>query len=161
VSAIKGSATARADQFLSAADADTVEAQSPLTDAANVDLNGRAGLFLNEPTGEPLHLVVNNSELRIPGLRAALVPVAADRFRNPSGELFFRSQDQFEIHFLSPDQFELKSMKGKTTRYRRAQPYTPTAAAGDHQDRRLVGEVLPARQVDEAGQGGGAGELRV
>ncbi len=33
------------------------------------------------------------------------------------------------------------------------------SSAGDQQDRRLVGEVLPARQVDEAGQGGGDGEL--
>ena len=38
------------------------------------------------------------------------------------------SQDEFELHFLSQDQFELKSMEGKTTRYRRAQPYSPTAA---------------------------------
>ena len=37
------------------------------------------------------------------------------------------SQDEFELNFLSQDQFELKSMEGKTTRYRHAQPYAPTA----------------------------------
>ena len=37
------------------------------------------------------------------------------------------SGDQFELQFVSNDQIELKSMEGKTTRYRRAQPYAPTA----------------------------------
>lgn len=36
------------------------------------------------------------------------------------------SQDEFELNFLSQDEFELKSMEGKTTRYRRAQPYSPS-----------------------------------
>lgn len=36
------------------------------------------------------------------------------------------SQDEFELRFLSPDQFDLKSMEGKTTRYRRPAPYAPT-----------------------------------
>jgi hypothetical protein len=54
--------------------------------------------------------------------------VFRDRFRYPSGDLSFRSQDEFELNFLSQDELELKSMEGKTTRYRRAQPFAPTAA---------------------------------
>jgi len=38
------------------------------------------------------------------------------------------SQDEFELHFLSRDQFKMKSMEGKSTRYRRAEPYVPTPA---------------------------------
>ena len=37
------------------------------------------------------------------------------------------SGDEFELHFLSADEFELTSMEGETTRYRRGQPYVPTA----------------------------------
>lgn len=77
-------------------------------------------LFVSERDGETLRLIANNGELRIPGLRAALIPLAGDRFRNPSGDLFFMSQDEFE----------LKSMEGQTTRYRRAQPFAP-ARGGD------------------------------
>ena len=51
-----------------------------------------------------------------------------DRFRRQGAIVDFMSQDEFELNFLSPDQFELKSMEGKTTRYRRAEPYAPTAA---------------------------------
>jgi hypothetical protein len=40
----------------------------------------------------------------------------------------FMSNDEFELNFLSPDQFDLKSMDGKTTRYRRAERYAPDAA---------------------------------
>ncbi|HJR08757.1 MAG TPA: serine hydrolase domain-containing protein [Pyrinomonadaceae bacterium] len=122
-----------AEQFLPAASAETAEAKSPAAVAEGVvvseaDLNSKAGLFVSERTGEPLRLIVNNGKLQIPGLRAALTPIAKDRFRNPSGDLFFMSQDEFELHFLSPDEFELKSMEGQTTRYARAQPFTPTAA---------------------------------
>jgi CubicO group peptidase (beta-lactamase class C family) len=92
-----------------------------------VDLNSKAGLFFGERTGEPLRLIVNNGRLGIDG-GGPLVPVTTDRFRNPRGNLFFMSQDEFELHFLSQDQFELKSMEGQTTRYRRAQSYSPTAA---------------------------------
>jgi CubicO group peptidase (beta-lactamase class C family) len=113
-----------ADQFLPAAPAAPAEGAA----VTGLDLNSKAGLFVGERTGEPLRLIVNNGELRIPGARAALKPVTKDRFRNPSGDLFFMSQDEFELHFLSPDEFELKSMEGQTTRYRRAQPFAPTAA---------------------------------
>jgi CubicO group peptidase (beta-lactamase class C family) len=120
------------DQFLPAAVAETSAAGSPSavaeSGATGLDLNGKAGLFVSERTGETLLLVVNRGELRIPGLRAALIPVARDRFRNPSGDLSFMSQDEFELQFLSQDQLELKSMEGQTTRYRRVEAYAPTPA---------------------------------
>jgi CubicO group peptidase (beta-lactamase class C family) len=120
------------DQFLNAAGAGTAEARAPTqvtegTGVTGVDLSSKAGLFFGERTGEPLRLIVNNGRLSIAG-GTPLVPVNTDRFRNPRGDLFFRSQDEFELHFLSQDQFELKSMEGQTTRYRRAQPYSPTPA---------------------------------
>ena len=113
-----------ADQFLPPAPPAPAQGVA----VTGLDLSGKAGLFVSEGTGELLRLVVNKDELRIPGARAALIPVTRDRFRNPPGDLYFRSQDEFELSFLSPDEFELKSMEGKTTRYRRAQPYAPTAA---------------------------------
>jgi CubicO group peptidase (beta-lactamase class C family) len=120
------------DLFLNAAGLETAEARAPAAVAegagvTGLDLNGKAGLFFSERTGEPLRLIVNNGRLGIVG-GSPLVPVTKDRFRNPRGDLFFMSQDEFELHFLSQDQFELKSMEGQTTRYRRAQPYSPTAA---------------------------------
>lgn len=116
------------DQFMPATDAETAESRAPTAGAGvtGLDLNNKAGLFFSERTGEPLRLIVNNGRLGIGG-GSPLVPVTTDRFRNPRGDLFFRSQDEFELHFLSQDQFELKSMEGQTTRYRRAQPYSPTA----------------------------------
>jgi len=56
-----------------------------------------------------------------------LVPVSADRFRPQRPNLFFRSQDDFELTFRSNDEFEIKSMEGQVTRYRRLGPYAPTA----------------------------------
>ncbi len=94
--------------------------------AAVGDLSGRAGLFFNEQTGEPLRLVASNNTLSIAG-GGPLVALANDRFRNQRSSLFFMSQDEFELSFLSADQFELKSMEGKTTRYRRPAPYAATA----------------------------------
>jgi CubicO group peptidase (beta-lactamase class C family) len=122
-----------ADQFLPAPAAETAEARPPAAvaegaGAAGLDLNGRAGLYVSERTGDLLRLTVNKGELRIPGARAALIHVTGDRFRNPGGDLFFMSQDEFELRFLSRDEFELKSMEGRTTRYARAQPFAPTAA---------------------------------
>lgn len=77
-------------------------------------------MFVSERTGQPLQLMVNKGELRIPGLRAPLVPVEKDRFRNQRGDLFFMSQDEFELHFLSQDEFELKSMEDDTVSPRSA-----------------------------------------
>jgi CubicO group peptidase (beta-lactamase class C family) len=133
----EASATAMArsvgDQFLPPASAETAEAKPTAAVAEGVgvtgsDLSSKAGLFVSARTGELLRLIVNNGELRIPGLRAALKAVGKDRFRNPSGDLSFMSQDEFELHFLSPDELELKSMEGQTTRYARARPYAPTPA---------------------------------
>lgn len=130
----EASATALArrvgDQFMPAVAAGTSETKALAAGAGvtGVDLNGKAGLFVSERTGEPLRLIVNKDELRIPGLRVALIPVTKDRFRNPIGDLNFLSQDEFELNFLSQDEFELKSMEGQTTQYARAQPYAPTPA---------------------------------
>jgi CubicO group peptidase (beta-lactamase class C family) len=111
-----------------AADAPRAEANAPDASPADApDLNGRAGLFFSERTGEPLRLIVNNGRLAVEG-GGPLVAAAADRFRNPRGNLFFMSQDEFELRFTSQDEFELKSMEGQTTRYRRAAPYMPAAA---------------------------------
>lgn len=89
------------------------------------DINSRTGLFFNERTGDPLRLIVNNGMLAV-AAGGRLLTVSTDRFRNARPSTAFMSQDEFELIFLSPDQFELKSMEGKTTRYRRAQPYAPT-----------------------------------
>jgi CubicO group peptidase (beta-lactamase class C family) len=91
-----------------------------------VDVTGRAGLYFAERTGEPLRLTVNRGRLSIGG-GPVLVPVSADRFRPQRADLYFRSQDEFELTFRSNDEIELKSMEGQVTRYRRAQPYAPTA----------------------------------
>jgi CubicO group peptidase (beta-lactamase class C family) len=120
-----------ADQFLPAAGTETAGTPAAAAEGVGVtglDLSGKGGLFVSERTGEPLHLVVNSGRLQIPGLRAALVPVTKERFRNPRGDLYFMSQDEFELNFLSQDELELKSMEGQTTRYRRAQPFAPAPA---------------------------------
>jgi CubicO group peptidase (beta-lactamase class C family) len=91
------------------------------------DVNSKAGLFFSEGTREPLRLIANNGRLGVAG-GGPLVAVSKDRFRNPRPSMTFMSNDEFELTFLSQDQFELKSMEGKATRFRRAQPYTPTAA---------------------------------
>jgi CubicO group peptidase (beta-lactamase class C family) len=129
----------------------TAESSAGAADAGpKVDVTGRAGLFFNERTGELLRLVVNEGRLQVPGGRP-LVTVSENRFRNPRGDTFFMSQDEFELHFPSPDRLELKSMEGITTTYRRAQPYSPTAVelealAGRYRSDEIgaVFEVAPA-----------------
>jgi CubicO group peptidase (beta-lactamase class C family) len=108
------------------------EEKAPATAAANVDLKSREGLFFSEAADNsaavvPLRLVVQDGRLRVAG-GPALVAVTADRFRPASPSLEFRSDDDFELRFVSEDQLELKSMEGKTTKYRRAQPHAPAAA---------------------------------
>jgi CubicO group peptidase (beta-lactamase class C family) len=95
-------------------------------DVAGLDLNSRAGLFFSEGASEPLRLVVDRGRLRVAN-GPALVATARDRFKRWGADLDFMSDDEFELRFLSQNQFEMKSMEGKTTRYRRAQPYAPTA----------------------------------
>lgn len=120
------------DQFLPAAPADiagagATPADPALAGAATPDVSSRAGLYLDERTGEPLRLIVRDGRLQIPG-GDPLVAASENRFRNVRGDLFFRSQDEFELRFLSDDRFELTSMEGETIRYRRAEPYEPLAA---------------------------------
>jgi hypothetical protein len=114
-----------------------------------LDVSARAGLFFDERTGEPMRLQANDGRLRIAN-GPALVTLAADRFRNARGDLFFRSQDEFELRFVSDDRLEIRSMEGQTTRYRRAQPWTPSAAdlqavAGRYESRELGAtfEIVP------------------
>ena len=90
------------------------------------DLEGKAGTFFEEKTGEPLRLAVNNKTLAIAG-GGPLIPLAQDRFRNQRPTLFFMSEAEFELRFLSTDQIELKTKDGMVTRYRRAQLFTPSA----------------------------------
>lgn len=99
----------------------------PPAGITGVDVSGRAGLFFNERTNEPMRLVANNGRLAIAG-GGPLVTVAADRFRIARVTTNFMSNDEFELQFLSQDQFELESMEGRTTRFRRALPWAPTAA---------------------------------
>jgi hypothetical protein len=118
------------------------QAQPPGPVAApGVDVSGRAGLFLDTRTGDPLQLVVNRGRLATPG-GPALVPVSADRFRPQRVSPHFRSQDDFEITFRSNDEFELRSMEGETTVYRRPEPWTPAAADLEGLDGRYFSEEI-------------------
>ena len=115
------------DLFLPPPPPETAESGAPAAGVTAQDITSKTGVFFNERTGEPLRLVANEGRLQIVG-GGPLIPVAPDRFRNPRGNIFFMSQDEFTLHFPSPDQLELTSMEGITTRYRRAQPYSSTAA---------------------------------
>lgn len=96
-------------------------------DAAGVDVTKREGLFFDDRTGEPMRLVAQDGKLRVAN-GPALVAQSQDRFRPRRGNMFFRSQDEFELTFRSNDELEIKSMEGQVTRYHRAQGWTPTAA---------------------------------
>jgi hypothetical protein len=68
--------------------------------------------------------------------------------------MFFRSQDDFELTFTDADHIAIKSMEGQVTRYRRAQPWTPTAADlqaldGRYESTELgsVFEIVPATKA--------------
>ncbi|HZG26449.1 MAG TPA: hypothetical protein VEZ17_17800 [Chitinophagaceae bacterium] len=109
------------------------------------DVTSKAGLFINEETGEQMRLVVDRGRFRLAG-GPGLVRVAENRFRRWGAFVEFMSQDKFELNFLSPDIFELKSMEGKLTRYRRARPFAPTptelnAFAGRYQSDELMAQV--------------------
>lgn len=121
----------------------------PGAGAAGADPGGRAGLFIGG-SGELLRLGVDRGLLRIAG-GPPLMAVDETRYRPPRGDLFYRSQDEFELRFLSPDDIELRSMEGATTRYRRAAPVTLSAAelqafAGRYESAELGAafEVAPA-----------------
>ena len=117
------------DLFLSsdAAQTNSAPANPTVEAAAAVDLTGKAGLFFDEKTGQPLRLAVNNNTLTIAG-GGPLVALANDRFRNQRKSVSFLSEAEFELRFLSADQFEIKTKEGETMRYRRSQSFTPTAA---------------------------------
>ena len=94
-------------------------------DAAGLDLSGRTGLYFSE-AGEPMQLAVDRGRLRVAG-GPALVAQSKDRFKRWGADVEYMSGDESEVNFLSTDQFELRSTDGKTTRYRRAKGYAPTA----------------------------------
>jgi hypothetical protein len=104
----------------------TPAASAAGTSLVRLDVKSKAGLFFSEVHGQPLRLAVDNGTRRIAG-GPVLHRLTEDRLRNLRGALRFMSGDEFELHFVSPDLVELKSMEGETTRYRRAQPYAPTA----------------------------------
>jgi len=111
----------------SAAESNTQAANIGGAGVAVGDLRGRAGLFFNEETDQPLRLAVNNNMLAIAG-GSPLVALASDHFRNQRASLSFMSQAEFELQFLSADQFEIKTKEGVRTRYRRAQTNAPAPA---------------------------------
>ena len=93
-----------------------------------IEINdSKAGIFFDEQSGEPIRLGVNNGKLMIAG-GPPLVPSSAVSFRPARTDLFFRSQDDFELTFPETNRIEIKSMEGQVTRYRRAQPWMPAAA---------------------------------
>ncbi|GAA4310434.1 serine hydrolase domain-containing protein [Nibribacter koreensis] len=116
-----------ADLFVSYKTPQDLTAGPPpaLTGDTLLEAKGKAGLFVQEQTGETMRLALDRDRLRIangPGL----VPVTKNRFKRHGAFVQYMSQDQFEINFLSPDQFELKTMEGKTVKYKRAEAYTPS-----------------------------------
>jgi len=120
-----------ADLFLPAAAAQSHGSETPPiaaegVDVTTLDLGSRAGLYFHETNGEPMQLSVDRGRLRV-AAGPALVAQSRDRFKRWGADVEFFSGDEFDVNFLSPDQFELRSTDGKTTRYRRAKPYTPTA----------------------------------
>lgn len=90
------------------------------------DLNGKAGMYFDVETRQPLRVVVKNTTLGIvPG--GPLVALAADRFRNGRVSPFLMSGAEFELRFVSADRFEIKAKEGGVKRYRRAKGYEPSA----------------------------------
>lgn len=141
-----------------AGEADDQQAEGqgpPPIPPAEVELTSKAGLFVNEQTGDLLRLAVDRGRFRVAG-GPGLVHVADDRFRRWGASSQFMSGDAFELNFVSADQFELKSMEGKTTRYRRAQPFVPTpddlkTFAGRYES----DEIGATLAIDPSGRGEG------
>jgi CubicO group peptidase (beta-lactamase class C family) len=94
-------------------------------DVATLDLNGKAGLYFSE-TGAPLQLAVDRGRLRVAG-GPALVAQSQNRFKRWGADVEFFSGDAFDLNFLAADEFELKSTDGKTSRFRRAKGFKPSA----------------------------------
>lgn len=102
------------------------EAAGPAAPTPVVELDGLAGVYFDRE-GNPLRLLVNGERLGIVGA-GPLVPTADGAFRRPEPALSFRSGDDFRLRFTGPDGFEMTSMEGEVTVYRRAEPWSPTAA---------------------------------
>jgi CubicO group peptidase (beta-lactamase class C family) len=126
------------------------KAQPQLAGAPGVDASSRAGVYFEEGTGDPLRLAVQEGTLRI-GNGPPLVAVSANVFRPRRADMFFRSNDEFEMTFTSDDVLEIKSMEGKVTRYRRAQAWAPVATdlqglEGRYENKELgsVFELVPS-----------------
>jgi hypothetical protein len=125
------------------------EAVAAAAGVAGVDPSGRAGLYFDERTGEPIRLAMNEGRLRIAN-GPPLIAMAQDRFRPPRPDPFFRSQADVELVFPSNDRLELRAKDGETARYRRAASWTPAAADlqavdGRYESRELgtVFEIVP------------------
>ncbi len=119
---------ANADRDVARAVADLYlpEAAPAPGDARLADIDGRAGLFVDERTGMPMRLIIEAGALRAAG-GALLRAIGADRAEGPGGILHFEGRDHFRL--LRPE--------GDSTVYRRAAPWTPSAAmltalAGDY-----------------------------
>ncbi len=94
---------------------------------ATGDLGGRAGMFFDEKTGQPLRIQINtNGGLTIPG-GGPLVPLTADRFKNQRTSPFFMSEAEFDMQYITNDRIELKTKDGVVANYRRARAWTPSA----------------------------------
>lgn len=118
----------------------------PITSDALNHVEGKTGLFFNEQTGDSMRLVMDRGRFRV-ATGPGLVSLADDRFARWGSAVHFMSQDKFELHFLSQDEFELKSMEGKTTRYQRATPFSPSpeelkAFAGRYKSDEIGGGVF-------------------
>lgn len=128
---VNASALARrvAEVFLPSAELASTTA-APTGDTKNAsqpDLADRAGLYLDDHTGEWMRLIVTNGALTVQN-GSTLVPLSTDRFRNLRGDLYFRSQEEFELRFTSGGGFTLTSREGRTSRFRRARPFVPSQA---------------------------------
>lgn len=97
-----------------------------LNTVATGDLRGRAGMFFEEKTGQPLRIALHNGGLTIPG-GGPLAPLALDRFKNQRTTPFFMSETEFELQYLRNERIELKTKDGVVAHYRRARAWTPTA----------------------------------
>lgn len=128
-----------ADHFLPA----PAEQNAGPVAAQGVDPSGRAGLYLDERTGEPMRLAMGNGRLQIAN-GPSLVPVSATSFRPPRADPFFRSQDDFVLSFPDSARIEIRSQEGQVTRYRRAQPFTPAAGELQSVDGRYESAELGA-----------------
>jgi CubicO group peptidase (beta-lactamase class C family) len=117
------------DLFVPDAPDQSVEGDSPPPAIPDgVDITSKTGIFFSEQGNDWLRLAVDRGRFRIAG-GPGLARVSDDHFRRWGDSMQFMSGDGFELNFVSADQFELKSTDGKTTKYRRAQPYTPTPDA--------------------------------